>query len=587
MLKSRISNRQTAVASLADLFSECSIYLKDNVWQAILVVVSLVLAFGFYATHYTYHIDMLVDDYYNDTVLIAAGRFSAPIISFLTNWMQFAPFWHTAMLCIILFFAGLIFAVLFKRVFSEIPSFATFSFWIVFATYPIISYQLTYPILSVVLPYALIGIAVWLMLPIFKGEKMSLSSMLLSVFLITVSVDMYESHAAVFLTTVSGVVFLHFMSEHRHRKLKFNEIFLIFLKAVLILAVAVILDFVISKIVCFISTGSFEFWYGKNTAVAWTEGSILKTVKWIVREYIGKYFIAGVSNLSILLYDIAIVGGGVLSVILFARKRSVWYIVLYVACVLASISLGVVIGSGPTYRMAQPVQLFVPFFVMLFVFFLPAKKQVFKMLVACVLGIIVINQTLSINRYSVVNYQRFQYENNILENIAEDLREYPIEKKAVLFISNEKFDFPHFESTPLSLENPIAEKIADIMYAVYDKVIPGTTFKRINERYGDKAGYSLLCSKNIDRFFNENYKITPYSPFNTRNSCPTFSVALYAPELYSAFSMLGLELIVSDIAMTADEKAYPAVEEEYKDMPAYPVEGYINETDDMIIVKVY
>lgn len=182
------SEKQGNVCSVNDytfnsLLLKCVEYLKNNVWQSVIVIVALILAFGFKATHFTYHIDMLIFDYYSGNVLIGAGRFSAPIISFLTNWMQFAPFWHTAMMILILFFSGLVYTVLFKTNIPNISDYASFSFWVVFATFPILSYQLTCPILSVVLPFLLIGISLWLLFPIFHGSKYHLSIYLFRLFL--------------------------------------------------------------------------------------------------------------------------------------------------------------------------------------------------------------------------------------------------------------------------------------------------------------------------------------------------------------------------------------------------------------------
>lgn len=586
MVKSLYPKRLFNNYNFYNLISECADYLKNNVWQGVFVAVALIFAFGFKASQFSYHIDMLIFDYYSSYDLIAAGRFSAPIISFITNWMQFAPFWHIAMLMVILFFSGLVFTVVFKTVLHKLSNFALFSFWIVFATFPIVSYQLTFPILSVVLPYLLIGISVWLLLPVFDGVKLYKSSIVTAVILVMVSVDMYESHAAVFLTAICSVLFAVYLND-KNSRFDFKKIFIVLFKCVSLLAVAIVLDFIVSKIVCRIFTGTFDFWYGMNTTVYWTETSFIKVIKWIIREHIGQYLIAGVSNISILLYDIAVFGGTIISVLVSIKRRSVWGTVLYLACVVASLSLGIVLGSAPEYRMAQSLQLFVPFFVLIFNYVISEYNRITKNIAVFLLGIVVINQTLFINRYSVVDYQRFQYENNILQNISEDLNEYSVDEKPVLFISDDEYDFPSFSSIPLDLDNPIAECFEDIMFSIYDIIIPQTTYKRLDERYGYRVEYDLLCAENVSRFFNEDYKIMSYITFNNRHTCPTNPSAQYIPEIYVALDMMGCELIVSDIAMTTDENVYSNVEEQYSDMPAYPNEGYINETDDMIIVKVY
>lgn len=397
---------------------------------------------------------------------------------------------------------------------------------------------------------------------------------------------MYESHAAVYLTAICFVLFFIYL-KNKEYSLKFKSIVTILIKFVLILIIALVLDLLISKIVCYIFTGTFDFWYKGNTNIYWTEGSFVNAVKWVIREHIGQYLIAGVSNISVLLYDIAIFGGLIISVIISFKRRSVWCVLFYTACIVASLSLGIVMGSAPKYSSAQSLQLFVPFFVLMINSLIPLNKKFIRNTSIVILGIIVINQTLFINRYSFVDYQRFQYENNILTNVSEDLGKYSINEKPVLFISDKEYDFPSFNSTPLNLKNPIAENLENIMFGIYDKIIPQTTYKRLNARFGSRVEYDLLSAENVAKFFNEDYRISPYISFNNRNTCPTVKSAQYIPEIYVALDMLGCELTVSDIAMTTDENAYKLIEEQYSDMPVYPNDGYIVETEDLIIVKVY
>ena len=569
---------QMSIKSLINKFSD---YCKNHIWQCILVVIAEIMAFGFHATHYSYHIDMLVEEYYNGTVLIGAGRFSAPLINYLTNWMQFAPFWHTFLMAIILFVSGLIFGLLLKEASdNKLVDNAIFAFWIVFSTSPIVAHQMTYPILSVVLPYLLIGISLWLLTPWLNGAKVSLCRLLSALMLIVVSVDMYESHASVFLTVYFAVIFIKYYYS-QNNKPKFKDILTPSIKIVSMLVFAIVLDWAISKIVCRLFCGTFDFWYATNTYIAWTESSIINVIKWLLRELIGQYLIAGISNYSILIYDIAIFAGLALTFVISFKRKNPWLVVLYATTVVSSIALAVVIGSAPEYRMAQAIPVLVALFILVIVMLLPQKPLV-KVTAWCIIGILVFNQTLLINRYTVLNFERHQYENDILQNISRDLQEFSIDKKPVLFVNGKDYEFSDFETTPLDLNNPIFNVYKKVMYSMFDKVIPHTTFKRLDHRYGYRVEYDLLNSESIDRFFNEDYKIMPRREFNNRNHSGAF-----IPEIYSAFSKLGCTLIIDDVAFSDEESVYMSICDDSENMPAYPSDGYIEETSDRIIVKIY
>lgn len=567
---------------LKSLVNKLSDYCKNHIWQCILVVIAEIMAFGFHATHYSYHVDMLVEEYYNGTVLIGAGRFSAPLINYLTNWMQFAPFWHTFLMAVILFVSGLIFGLLLKEASKDnLSDAAVFVFWIVFTTFPIVAYQMTFPILSVVLPYLLVGLALWLFLPIINLKKVPFKNSIGIVALLTISIDMYESHATVFLTMWFSILLVKSLIS---KKEKFNYI-LSSVKAVICLAISIVLDFAISKLVCKIFCGTFDFWYSKNTSIVWLEDPVVDCIKWIFREIIAQYIIAGTSNYSVFIFDIAVIVGFITTLIVSVKKRNAWCVILYIGAAVSSLSLAIVTGLAPLYRMAQALPIFVALFFAIIIKLLP-EKSFTKGLIWGVVGIIVLNQTLFINRYTVLNYERHQYENHILLEISKDLQSYDIDSKPVLFIVNYNAEFPDFESTPLDLGNPLTQKYKNIMYKIFDKVIPQTIFRRIDARYGKSAGYELTNSENIDRFYNKDYKISPYVHFNQRADSPNYATALYKAELYRAFEKLGCSLIVAEEAMTTDKTKYPGMRDKYKDMPAYPADGYIIETPEKIIVKI-
>lgn len=559
--------------STKHIFNDLYEYIKRHVLFSIIVVLTMVFAYGFLATHYMYNVDMLVDEYYTSTLLISAGRFSAPLLNYLTNVMTFAPFWHTCFMSIVLFIAGLLFALLFKKASGDkLSDTSVFVFWLVFVTYPVISYQLTYPIISVVIPYILVPIAIYLLYGIFDNERIKPIRLIAAVALLTVSIDMYESHAATFLTAIFGCLFLKYCFSEEKQKLK-NTIKAL-LKFICILVCAIVLDFLLSKIICYIFCGTFEFWYTQNTTTKWQFDNIFNSVKYLIRELIAMYLIAGVSNISVMLYDICIIIGLILSAIVSKKNKQIQLFVAFIMLVIATLSLGIVLCAAPHYRMAQPLCVFVALVIMLLSNYI--RKKIIKKVFAFTIGIIIINQTLAINRYTVINYQRYEYESDIIREITYDLKNYDIENKTTVFI-NTTVKMPSFDSTPLLINNPMHKAYKSIMYSLYDTVIPNTTYKRLTEKYAyyeTKIGtkVDLSSAEKVDIFFNRIYKVALLSSFNCRVN----------GELYNAFDLAGCKLKYNN-----DKDFYNKVYEAHKDIPAYPADGYIVECDDYIVVKIY
>lgn len=557
-------------------------YVSKKHFYCICVIVALIMSFGFYASNYTLSTDMLVFDYYSGTVLISAGRFSAPIISFFTNWMQFAPFWHTVAMGIILFISGLAMALVFKELSDgKIADSSVFVFWAFFSTYPIIIYQLTYPILSVILPYFLISVAMWQLIPLIKDEKISFKNIILALCCLVVSVDMYESHATVFLAVFFGSALVRYIYASTEKTKKIMYFLKVVASACGLLMIAIIADFCVSKLVCYITCGTTEFWYAANTHMEWFEDSFINVIRWLYRELLAQYVITGVSNYSIWLFDVALFVGGIGSFVYSVKKRSLWCVFLYAATCISSLALGIVIGSAPEYRMAQAIPVIVALFMMLVAENLKEKKIIKKVAVGIFI-ILIFNQTLIINRYSVVNYQRHEYEQNIIVDISKDLKDYPISEKPVLFVYDDGVEPHWYESTPIALKNPIAEKYKEIMCRVYDAVIPATTFKRLDARYGNykQWGGQLTNAAGVADFFNIYRDTQVYRLYNTRTVSEHYSA-----EIYVNFDINGCKLIVPELAK--DKEKHDEIRKQYIDMVAYPYEGYIKECDDMIIVKIY
>ena len=534
---------------------------------------TLILSYGFFATHYSYHIDQLVPEYYSGTALISAGRWIAPLIHLLTNWMNFAPFWHTAIMAALLFFAATAWIILFKEVsVDRLSSASLLAFGVFFVSFPVLAAQLTYPVLNIALAYWLIPVALWILIGKYD-EGVIWKRCLVSLLFLVPAIDMYESFAAVFLVGLFAVLILrYFYDESFPGKLK--DVLLFTIKAVIILLVAIIVDLLISKLVCFVCCGTTKFWYSNNMRILWSENKFgfLDNAIWLLRTLFAKYIIGAVSTPFLLLYFVVSIFGCIVSVGYSLKRKTIIPFFLFAGLFVASLSLSIVVGYALAFTQEQALPIYVAFIVMLIVAVLPKNKSV-QMIVAVVLAIIVLNQTQNVNNYAVVNYERYSYESELLEDVGEDLLKHEINNKPVVFKA-ENYQLPQVFANSQSTQNPIEKRFQNICFHFLDVVLPKQYYSKMDDWYSDKIGNAESIGRVIAK------SQTAYCSFISW-ACPTVdSKAPYHPSIYEAMRRLGYNLI---LCSNEDIQQAEKILVENNDSKRY----VIIETDAIIIVQFF
>ena len=456
-------------------------YLKRNKLFSILTILAMVLSYGFYATQYgAFNVDSLVMDYYNGTLLIGAGRWAATTIHLLTNWMNFSPFWHTAVMCILLYIAALIWVCLFDRVANhKIKPWALLIFAIAFVSCPIHSYQLTYPVLHIALAYGLTPLSLWFILNTEgKSFRESIPNYLLTLLCLVPAVDMYESFAAVFLVGLFGIIIIKYIIDGSFTK--FSEIFKFALKCVIILAIAIGMDFIISKLLCRIFCGTFEFWYGGNTNIYWFTDKlgVLDQVLTLFVGLFSKLFIVASGSPFWLFFDACIAICIILAIYYCIKKKNFIPVLIFAGVVIATFSLDLVVGAFAAGTQMQAYLVFTSFVLLLVTTLLPNKKYL-QIPVYVIIGILLFNQTKDINNYSVEWYEAYEYETDILKDMAKDLLVYDTDSKPIAFYDDE-FEFPE---TLTRDSHPIVEANSKFWCSVWDKLLPEKLWRSICSYY--------------------------------------------------------------------------------------------------------
>lgn len=548
---------------MSQLIERCCKYSKNNPFHIILMVLVSILSYGFYATNYTFHIDQLVTEYYNDNVMIGAGRWSAPIIHLLTNWMNFAPFWHTLLTTILLFASAIVFGQVFMVASNDkMPQYSILIFGVIYISYPIIIAQLTFPILNIALSYLLSSIALWMLT---SNEKTTIKNKILIVILLMISVDLYESLAMVFFVGYFGVWLIKniFVQEET----KFKEFVKIVFKGVLFLVIAIVADFILSKIICYIFCGTTHFWYDSNTQLLWSQG-IIDAAIWLIRTLFGYYILGAHSCFFVFLFDVTVIAGTIVFIVLSIHRKNVFYILTYMCVAISSLSLGIVMGRAPTYSQSQALPVFVALIIMILFCMMPNKK-VLKTIFSVALIIITLNQTKIINNYAVDNFERYEYETNLLRDVGKELSDYSIKSKPVVFVLDSNI-LPSTLKTARSETHPIVALYQNAFEYCFDRVIPKIYFRKM----GDWCGCNFESTKDFAEFLS-NTPRAYYSFIERTNFKSNF-----VPDIYKAMDRLGYPLI-----NCSKDEYNIAKETEMDNNDNSPF--CIKETDSLIIVRFF
>lgn len=559
-------------------------YLKRNKVKAALVLLAMVLAYGFYVTSYTLNVDDVFTSFWNGGRLIAAGRFTGYLVQLLTGFMTYSPFFTMFLALCVFYFAGLTMAcVVNLNAESKLSDNAVFVFWIVFVTYPMISEQMVYPIiLLLALGYLMTALSLWFVDRFF--ETKSVASLITAVVLMVLYIDFYEAFATVYLTLMMATVLIRFMYASSENDRKIVKIFFRMLKLTAVLAVAVVIRFVLAKAVLFAYYGTTQAGYGGNTSIYWGEIGVVDCVIWLIRTVFLRYCWAAVDYLPIFVFMVCVIAGGILSIVLTVRKKSAVPILAFAFMLAGALSLNVLLGIAANYTMAQALAVFVAF-VVTALYLAAEKKKAARVIVTVCIALLVLNQAKSLNVWSVANYERYDYEMSVVDNIGQELaKNYDIENKTVIFIGGE--NTPRLPESLIERHEsgqPVVKACQRLFLKLSDALLPEHYYKSI----GDFCGEDI---KNADDLFtyvkhirNRTSVCSAYLAWarggNGESWFSAYEEVGTAEQMYQLFEARGYSLKRCSLK---ERQQYADL---YSDLTAYPKDGYITERDGYLIVN--
>ena len=365
-----------------------------------------------------------------------------------------------------------------------------------------------------------------------------------------IAISFYESAANLFLFGVLLIMFLDGVGKQRMGVHKFVGCFYCAFLTVRVLIYAILGRSIMTQI-CMNLFDIKEYNYRSVSSMLWIfkyPARVLTLIRQIYRDY----FVVGFEYYPIRLFVIATVIF-VLAVIFYTiKKKNVYLLLIGGAAYVSLFALSIAQGEVVPYRANQMLSVFVA------AVLLAASYWIMKLRYTWIRGIgivlvlsMVYNSAFDLNQWFAFEYKRNQLEIEEVHHIAYDLRSgYDIANKPVVFVGEYILDEAIQKEYSLDATSP-----------AYDTICELNTWMGIETPalypYTQVLSYSFL-----------NWSITSFSVYEGYNR-----------EINRLFEKEGLSLI------WGGNELYQKGLELMEDLNRYPVDGYIKEYDDFILVR--
>lgn len=279
-----------------------------------------------------------------------------------------------------------------------------------------------------------------------------------------------------------------------------------------------------------------------------------------VKQYIVMYYVNAIAYIPVRIYLIAVIAYGVWAVYRLVRHRQMVPVLGAAAMQIAPLILVFLEGHATFYRNSQYVPIYVAFVVMLFTCLLEqwtvAKDKRRHVLAAwcIVIGILVYNQAYEMTQWFYVDYMKYEDAINTVNLISYELERNYDTEKPVVFVGN----------------YTIPKNIIDKMCVDYD-----------SDTYQLIGSILDIMDPNLKSCFviQDSYSLSSeamYSVFTWGN----IAFEVWDKETHEFFAMHGHRF-----NRIMDPEQCREIQAQYWELPDWPKEGSILETEEYIIVK--
>lgn len=401
-------------------------FLKNKIFIIAIILIT-VLSFGFTITNSSVGMDdTAFDRYYQGKEMLAIGRWGSYLVYQILNITEFIPFWIDFIASSIIMLTAVLWCIFLKKNLKDkLPLGAYIAFATVFISFPIINEIFIFENCNIAVMLgsflASLGIMVFYENYIKIHKK---SIYVVSVLILALAMSMYEACVQIMLVSICITAILMIYTD---KNIKIKDVFKYLFSSLGILIAGVVLDEIIVKLIYLAGVRASDV---ADKEINWGQYGILESLQLLLANIVNgirstKYF-------PVLIFDITAGIGLVMSILQSDKKRNWMILVIFIAMFLSNFAISMLQLDSVLYRTCTSWGLFVAIIVFMIYNFL-SEYKVTKILACILIGILVLQQSKTLNQLFYNDYKRYQKDLSIANELIYNLeKDYDISKPLVI-----------------------------------------------------------------------------------------------------------------------------------------------------------
>lgn len=401
-------------------------FLKSKLFIVMVILVTI-LSFGFTITNFSIGMDETAfGRYYQNKEMLESGRWGSYLIYRGLNITEFIPFWVDFVVASIILITAILWCVFLKKNLKEKLSIGAYIvFATIFISFPMINecYIFSNSSLAVMLGTILASLGIMMFYENYMNLHKKKIYIIISLIL-ALAFSMYEACGQIMLVSICITAIL-MLYTNKDKKIK--DVFKYLFAALGILIVGVILDEIVAKMIYLSGIRPSN---EADKEISWGQYGLLESLEIILANIV--YAIKNTKYFPVFIFDVASGIGLAISILQSDRKKNWMILVIFIAMFLSNFAISILQLDAVLYRTCTSWGLFVAIIVLMLYKFL-SEYKITKILACLVIGILVLQQSKTLNQLFYNDYKRYQKDLHIAYDLVYNLeKDYDISKPLVI-----------------------------------------------------------------------------------------------------------------------------------------------------------
>lgn len=409
------------------------------------LLISAIAGYGYQLGHGTCGIDdVAIDMYFEDGLGVAIGRWPFFYINKVIPVAEYTPFIMDFFAVIFLMLGAILWCSVIREIVKEeLSTFCYIVFSALFLVYSLIAEVFIFYLhngISII--YCLVGFSLFAFYYLWTNEILISKKIIwniVMVLLLCVAISFYESAANLYLFGVLMAIFFDVIQEKRLCAENFKSAVLLLGHTAGVLVLAILGRTFMTRFT--ISTFSLqEYFFRSVTDISWISrdsfGEIYADLVMLIKMLIREYFVVGVAYYPILLFAMSSILFAVFVVYKAIRDKNIWIFLYGVGLYATLYVLTIIQGDTLKYRSCQMFSIFVGVVMMGLTYNILKQKGWLKAIGVVLVSGVVVYSAIDLNGWFIYDYEKNQVELEVVHEIGQDLQNggYDVINKPVVFV---------------------------------------------------------------------------------------------------------------------------------------------------------